>query len=485
MLHAKFWAIAAICLTIASPASAQLYDRGTMRDGALISEQASPSATACRASCALDNSCAAWTWERPGEQGPEAMCRLQAEAVTAKPDNCCISGVSPASNPDGARQVAALDVGAVEARHTVERADGGRDGAMRMPSRQHAPFTRKLTRYAPSPEPAQPAIEMASTAATLDAEPQIGESPVAPAQELAAVESAEDIDVTAEAAPRAKSAETEMAALESAPTEPAAPEAKLSPVEPVAAEDEGPVLLAADTPAPSLTAPGPDAAFKAAPTRPEPVEDAPSEPAFIPAPEPVDALPASAELATTGEADRMEIAASSRETSAGEPAEAAIAQAALTPAPEPEPAVEPTPAPEPAAVSEPAPAAGPVRGARLLPDSVRPEPNPMISTADKRRAGEIALGELVALNFDPTANDNDASEKADETDEESEVSGETAEDADKSEDDAETAELVQSGGAEAQDATRQGYVHPSQRSPHPRYSVQHEYAAPYAGPAAS
>lgn len=475
MLHARFWAIAAICLTIASPASAQLYDRGTARDGALLSERASPSATACRAACALDNSCAAWTWERAGEQGPEAMCRLQAEAVTARPDNCCISGVSPASSPDGVRQTAALEVGAVEARNTAGRGNDGAGGGMQRPSRDYAPFTRKLTRYSPPAEMDEAEMNVAEN--TAEVKPRIDTTEITPVKKTAMPAPASENQKPSVRAQSETEAGTAIATAVPVRATQNLPQSATAPAEPAAPGTKGPVLLAASLPAPPVPDSRPAAAFMAAPSRPEPVRtaisQAPDRPVapeaeMIAAPEP--AAPDAAERVTTK--DRA-----ADERPAPDPAPSAVARAAMTSAPAA--GAAPVSAPEPAGM----PAL--LGGARLLPDAVRPEPDPMISTAGKRRAGRIVLGETVALNFDPTAEDDGASDKTGDNDEEGEPSAQKAgkddgqDESGSSEEGGEAAALAESGAPEAQGAGRKGYVHPSQRSAHPRYSVQHEYAAPY------
>lgn len=47
----------------------------------------------CEEACKADRRCLAWTWVRPGIQGPSGMCWLKNGAPTAVSDRCCISGV--------------------------------------------------------------------------------------------------------------------------------------------------------------------------------------------------------------------------------------------------------------------------------------------------------------------------------------------------------------------------------------------------------
>jgi hypothetical protein len=47
----------------------------------------------CRDACAADSSCVAYTYVRPGLQGPRGACWLKSSVPEARPDGCCISGV--------------------------------------------------------------------------------------------------------------------------------------------------------------------------------------------------------------------------------------------------------------------------------------------------------------------------------------------------------------------------------------------------------
>ena len=61
-----------------------------------------PDPERCRAACASDNACKAYTYVKPGIKGPEAMCFLKSSNVASNADTCCISGArieSPASPP--------------------------------------------------------------------------------------------------------------------------------------------------------------------------------------------------------------------------------------------------------------------------------------------------------------------------------------------------------------------------------------------------
>jgi hypothetical protein len=48
----------------------------------------------CRAACESDGSrCQAWTFVKPGVQGPSARCWLKGAVPPAITSNCCTSGV--------------------------------------------------------------------------------------------------------------------------------------------------------------------------------------------------------------------------------------------------------------------------------------------------------------------------------------------------------------------------------------------------------
>lgn len=49
----------------------------------------------CRRICEGNPDCEAWTYVKPGIQGPMPMCWLKNIVPPATPDTCCISGVRP------------------------------------------------------------------------------------------------------------------------------------------------------------------------------------------------------------------------------------------------------------------------------------------------------------------------------------------------------------------------------------------------------
>jgi hypothetical protein len=57
----------------------------------LALEQADPKL--CRAACAADLKCKAYTYVKPGVQGPQAVCFLKSAAAPASASDCCVSGV--------------------------------------------------------------------------------------------------------------------------------------------------------------------------------------------------------------------------------------------------------------------------------------------------------------------------------------------------------------------------------------------------------
>lgn len=51
----------------------------------------------CRQACAGDANCKAYTYVKPGVQGPSARCYLKNPAPASKPNDCCVSGVKSAT----------------------------------------------------------------------------------------------------------------------------------------------------------------------------------------------------------------------------------------------------------------------------------------------------------------------------------------------------------------------------------------------------
>lgn len=53
----------------------------------------------CRQACADDEKCKAYTYVKPGVQGPQARCFLKGRVPSAKRNDCCVSGVKTAQTP--------------------------------------------------------------------------------------------------------------------------------------------------------------------------------------------------------------------------------------------------------------------------------------------------------------------------------------------------------------------------------------------------
>lgn len=47
----------------------------------------------CQDACLREQRCRAWTYVRPGYQGPQARCWLKGVAPPAVRNNCCVSGL--------------------------------------------------------------------------------------------------------------------------------------------------------------------------------------------------------------------------------------------------------------------------------------------------------------------------------------------------------------------------------------------------------
>jgi hypothetical protein len=53
----------------------------------------SPDPALCGAECDKNAQCVAWTYVKPGIQGPNARCWLKNPVPEPHPDDCCTSGV--------------------------------------------------------------------------------------------------------------------------------------------------------------------------------------------------------------------------------------------------------------------------------------------------------------------------------------------------------------------------------------------------------
>jgi hypothetical protein len=63
------------------------------RPGSDFSNTVQVNPNQCRAMCLSTPACAAWTWVKPGIQGPQARCYLKNPAPGPVANACCVSGV--------------------------------------------------------------------------------------------------------------------------------------------------------------------------------------------------------------------------------------------------------------------------------------------------------------------------------------------------------------------------------------------------------
>ena len=73
------------------PLSAQAVD-GFDQPGSDYENFSASSASVCRNSCGGDSRCQAWTWVKPGSQGPAGRCWLKYRLPTLVKNACCNSG---------------------------------------------------------------------------------------------------------------------------------------------------------------------------------------------------------------------------------------------------------------------------------------------------------------------------------------------------------------------------------------------------------
>ena len=92
--------LAALLTGLATPSTAR---EGVNLPGADYDNFAAISALVCKQTCAADARCRAWTWVKPGFQGPKARCWLKHSVPALVRDRCCDSG--PASYIEAERLV--------------------------------------------------------------------------------------------------------------------------------------------------------------------------------------------------------------------------------------------------------------------------------------------------------------------------------------------------------------------------------------------
>lgn len=81
-------------------ATAQTFEQGVDRPGADLRSFAFDGGPGdCQASCAGAPACVAWTFVRPGVQGPQAKCWLKASIQPGNRNDCCVSGVMSGHGP--------------------------------------------------------------------------------------------------------------------------------------------------------------------------------------------------------------------------------------------------------------------------------------------------------------------------------------------------------------------------------------------------
>jgi hypothetical protein len=69
------------------------WEPNTDRQGADIAHGPKATAEECQAFCNGYGNCVAWTWVKPGVQGPDAQCYVKHDVPQGIRADCCISGV--------------------------------------------------------------------------------------------------------------------------------------------------------------------------------------------------------------------------------------------------------------------------------------------------------------------------------------------------------------------------------------------------------
>jgi hypothetical protein len=84
-----------VLLSAGTTAYAAPMERNTDRPGADYRsfDLPTPKPARCRNACAREARCQAWTYVRPGVQGPHARCWLKHAVPQPRHDTCCVSGV--------------------------------------------------------------------------------------------------------------------------------------------------------------------------------------------------------------------------------------------------------------------------------------------------------------------------------------------------------------------------------------------------------
>jgi len=98
MRHGPFVALAAFAFgcSFSGEATAQsrffTFERNTDRPGIDYKRMPSRDAATCSFACQRENVCRAWTYVRPGVQGPSGFCWLKTAVPRAVASGCCTSG---------------------------------------------------------------------------------------------------------------------------------------------------------------------------------------------------------------------------------------------------------------------------------------------------------------------------------------------------------------------------------------------------------
>jgi hypothetical protein len=82
-----------------SAASAQMEFNRDRPGGDITSFASPPNPAACQAACFGNPACRAWTYVKPGFQGPTARCWIKGVVPSKVKNNCCVSGLGLLSGP--------------------------------------------------------------------------------------------------------------------------------------------------------------------------------------------------------------------------------------------------------------------------------------------------------------------------------------------------------------------------------------------------
>lgn len=109
----------AILVVASGAARAEVFEFGVDRPGGDYNSfgLGTPDPAACKNACDGEAMCQAWTFVKPGVQGPKARCVLKNVVTEPVSDACCVSGVSAGA--------AGPDVGAAEDVGEPEQQQGG------------------------------------------------------------------------------------------------------------------------------------------------------------------------------------------------------------------------------------------------------------------------------------------------------------------------------------------------------------------------